>query len=254
MRNVAILPCAGKARRLGGIQPKELHFVGGAPLIDYSLGQIVRAGIDNVALIANQDHIETVAYVMRWALAHSKHLDVLNQQDFSNAVIELPAAMLSAWPVLADCDRVSLLMPDTICSPPDALFQLQAERDALSIGVFTVRSTCYGMVQLSSDLRILEIVDKPHVWPENSMLCWGMFSWTQSKVDMLAALKYHGPTVTDALAWLIAQGVDYGVHLFQGYVDVATKEDLITVGQVARERRWLKEKPPETSGLSSVAL
>lgn len=257
MSTVVILPCAGEGRRLGAIQPKELHFVGGAPLIQYAMRQAMRAGVQRFVIVANEAHAETVCYMQRWCRSiWGVTLAVAMQQTFEE-VEGLPAAMLSAWEYIEPGDRVSLVMPDTICRPPTALAELVRDRAPLSIGVFPVTSCRFGMAELSIDgmgtIRIMSMADKPPVW-RMLAYAWGLFSWTEGEVDMRSALAEAGPTVTDSLWRLLEEGNDYGVHQFTGYYDVATRADLEAVGQMARQQGWSEGQPAQPRGGAAAAL
>ena len=92
---VAIIPCAGLGRRMGGVVPKQFLEIQGKPLLIYTLDKFERCPeIHRVVLVVPPDHIETArAMTERWGM--DKVFTVVaggdeRQDSVANGLRELP--------------------------------------------------------------------------------------------------------------------------------------------------------------------
>jgi len=92
---VAIIPCAGLGRRMGGVVPKQFLEIQGKPLVVFTLDKFERCPeIHHVVLVVPPDHIETArAMTERWGM--SKVDKVVaggdeRQDSVANGLGELP--------------------------------------------------------------------------------------------------------------------------------------------------------------------
>lgn len=67
-----IIVAAGTGTRLGGSTPKQLVDLGGRPILAWSLQTFVDSGVESLVVVANADHAEHTASVVRTVASHAR--------------------------------------------------------------------------------------------------------------------------------------------------------------------------------------
>jgi len=216
---VGVIPAAGLASRLGPLgYPKELlpiTYVPGdgghlrpMPVIEASFRQLREAGIGRALVITSDRKPELMQYLGNGG---GIGLDLAFLQQVRADGLAAAVALALPWTRGANS---CLLLPDTIVRPENALkkarTQFESAKADLVLGVLpTDKPQELGPVRFDSDLRVIEVQDKPQQTDLGNS--WAMAVWGPNFADLLAgAVKHNG---TQTLGAVFQQAVATGLKV-----------------------------------------
>lgn len=235
---IGIIPAAGRATRLPDRScSKELIAVGDRAISEYLVEAMVEAGADKICMVIAPDKHDIVEFYG----AGERH-----RVPIAYVCQERPTGMSDAidqaYPWLRGA-TVLMGMPDTIVRPEDSLARIRAllERERCDIALAiapTSEPERLGPVNVHSDGRVLEVLDKPPVAPHNRV--WTVACWSARFTEFLHHyLRAHRRNDEAPLGLIfqsaIAQGFDARAITFAGgcYIDAGT------IGGLQAAQRWV---------------
>lgn len=238
---VGIVPAAGRATRLPNRAcSKELLPVGEVvdaagrrprAISEHLVDAMVDAGAERICIIVAPDKRDIVDFFGAGE-RHGAAIDYLYQHD--------PTGMSDAIDLAFDQLRdatVLMGMPDTIVRPASSLrsIRMLLERSGcdLTLAVSpTSEPWRLGPVNIDSDGRVREVLDKPLVAPHNKV--WTVACWTPRFTEFLHShLQHQARTIAEApLGLIMHSAIESGCHaramVFEDgcYIDAGTVEGL----------------------------
>jgi len=248
-RVVAVIPAAGRARRLGDSVPgsKEVADVGGEPVCVHLLRRLAVAGVSQAIVVLGDGKWDVPETLLGY---RSLGVD-LAYVVIGNSPSELHS--VAAGLPFANERLVALGYPDILLEPRDAfsaLLDCQSRTNAdLVLGVFpTDRPEKVDMVVLDSDLRPVEVVIKQ---PDRGLrYSWSIAVWTsrfssylvnflaeveEGRADDPSGLAPREPSVGDVVQAALDEDLAVEAVVFDqgGYLDVGTPDDLAEARRLA---------------------
>lgn len=244
---IGLVPAAGKGLRLGLPYPKELYPVirnnRYKPIAQYVLDSLTLAGLRHVVFVINETKHQLIGYFGDGSRFGCNISYVVQEAGNDQAKSTSPglAHALDAAYHLTRGRTVFFGMADTIMQPRDVF--LRAYREAtpgadLVLALFaTDRPEKFGMVRLSREGGVLEIVDKPK--QTDLLLMWGAIIWRQSFTEYLHEKVRRGGLSDFAVIMndAIRDGLRVqGVRMVDGvYIDLGTYEEIMEMDRRYRE-------------------
>ena len=235
---VGVIPAAGLASRLGPLgYPKELlpiTYVPGEgghlrplPVIEASFRQLRDAGVSRSLVITSDRKPELMQYLGNGG---GIGLDLAFLQQARPEGLAAAVALALPWTQGANA---CLLLPDTIVRPEHALRDARALFESahadLVLGVLpTDKPKELGPVRFDSQMRVIEVLDKPAETDLNNS--WAMAVWGRHFSTLLADAVRQNPA--QSLGAVFQQAVDHGLNVmavwFPGgaFYDVGTPKGL----------------------------
>jgi len=248
-RIVAVIPAAGRGRRLGDSVPgsKEIADVGGEPVCAHLLRRLALAGIDQAVVVLRDGKWDVPQTLLGY-----RSIGV----DLAYVVVgETPSQLhsVAAGLSFANGRLVALGYPDILFEPRDAfsvLLDCQSRTSAdLVLGLFpTDRPEQVDMVVLDHQLQPVGVVVKQ---PDRGLrYSWSIAVWTPSFSDYLVdflvqvdedqadATVQQGSeelSVGHVVQAALGDGLAAEAVIFEqgGYIDVGTPEDLAKARRLA---------------------
>ena len=182
---IGLIPAAGKGVRLGLPYPKELYPIirdnRYKPVAQYVLENLVEAGVKHIVFVINETKHQLIGYFGDGSRFGCNISYVVQEQREGNGQSTSPGlahALNSAYHLIKD-KTVCFGMADTIMEPKNVFRQvLQAGHPDtdLILGLYsTTRPEKFGMVNITADDQVLQIVDKPVQTNLDRM--WGLIAW-----------------------------------------------------------------------------
>jgi glucose-1-phosphate thymidylyltransferase len=216
---VGVIPAAGIASRLGPLgYPKELlpiTYVAGdgghlrpMPVIEASFRQLRDAGIGRALVITSDRKPELMQYLGNGG---GIGLDLAFLQQARADGLAAAVALALPWTRGANA---CLLLPDTIVRPETALNEVrslfEAAKADLVLGVLpTGKPKELGPVRFDSDMRVIEVQDKPVETDLNNS--WAIAVWGPAFAELLADAVKQNPAI--ALGGVFQQAVETGLNV-----------------------------------------
>jgi glucose-1-phosphate thymidylyltransferase len=222
---VGVIPAAGHATRLQPLRSsKEVHPIGGRPVMDYLIERLHRGGCEEVRVVTRPDKRDVIENSRR-------HRAVVIE-----ATPATPAAsLLAGIGALEDGDVVAFGYPDSIWEPEDgfrALKELVETGARLALGLFRTanveRPDVVEVTGSGPDLAVTRIVVGSDAPPPH--LIWGC---AVARAAVLRRLRdWDDPG--DLFSALCREGPVAGAVLSSSYVDVGTPRGMRIALESAR--------------------
>ncbi|OPZ93127.1 MAG: Glucose-1-phosphate thymidylyltransferase 2 [Firmicutes bacterium ADurb.Bin419] len=239
---IGLIPAAGKGTRLSLPFPKELYPIiqdnKYRPVSQSILEQIVFAGVAHIVFVVNEHKSQLLQYFgngQRFKCDISYVVQEQPKPTTEKAITPGLAEAMDAGYHLVKDKIVVFGMPDTIITPKHifktALINLRKDYDGIFCLFKAEKPEKSGMVILSEDDQVLEIVDKPK--QTNLEWMWGTIIWKSTFNEFLhdcianRGIFEYGVIFNEALNSGLKFG---GVRFPEGkYLDLGTVDDVVRV-------------------------
>jgi glucose-1-phosphate thymidylyltransferase len=248
----ALILAGGAGTRLRPIthtRAKQLVPVANKPILFYGLEAIADAGIKEVGIVVG-DTAEEVQAAVKDGSSWGLTVTYIPQP----APLGLAHALLIARDYLADDDFVMYLGDNLLKqSLKDFVATFEAERAQAMAPRLTVSQDepCaqillkavpdphrFGVAQLGADGSVLRLLEKPDRPPSNLALV-GVYLFDSKVHEAVAAIKPSGRgelEITDAIQWLIDQGLRVRAEVLEGWwIDTGKLTPLLEANRLILE-------------------
>ncbi|MCB0208060.1 MAG: NTP transferase domain-containing protein [Anaerolineae bacterium] len=202
---VGLIPAAGMARRLGISWPKELVDFNGKAIIEYSIDNLIEAGVDLIVIVIRIGKEDLKNYVEHKYKDRCRFTFVYQQGEIGNLIDAIKAGY-----VAIKGHTVYFCMADTFVRPnPFIVDPVQP----LTLLCFKAEGNTwknFGVV----DINQRKVVDKPSHYITN--ICWGALIWKPSFTEKIMASNSL-PDVLNQVKW------EYVINI-EEYKDVGIKK------------------------------
>lgn len=207
-QRVGLVPAAGLATRLGIATPKELLLFRGKAIINYSVEDLVEAGVDSIVVVIRSGK-ESIR----------EHLNqAFPSQDFafvfqSGPIGDLLDAIRASYPSISG-KEVLFRMADTYLDPNPFTSQALRPGDEVAIHCFEAPGNewrHFGVIDEATG----RIRDKPSEFV--SRVCWGALTWDRRFSERLAA-------ATELPTAINAAPSSYEVNI-ESFIDIGFRSD-----------------------------
>ncbi|MFI2411850.1 glucose-1-phosphate thymidylyltransferase [Streptomyces sp. NPDC018947] len=211
--------------------PKQLVPVANKPVLFYVLESMAEAGITDVGVVVGDTADE-----IRQAVGDGSSfgLDITYiQQD---KPLGLGHAVLISRDFLGDSDFLMYLGDNFVVDGIDPLVrEFHRERPDAQILLTRVSDpSSFGVAELDEGGRVVNLVEKPE-FPKSDLALVGVYLFTPSVHDAVRAIRPSARgelEITDALQWLIDQGLAVNSSLVTGYwKDTGNVADMLDVNR-----------------------
>lgn len=235
---IGLIPAAGRGVRLGLPYPKELYPVirdnHYKPISQFVVDNLTNAGLKHIVFVVNETKHQLMGYFgsgQRFGCDISYVVQEIVDGKTKSTSPGLAHALDSAYHLVKG-KTVFFGMADTLMNPGDIfkrVYEAASTVDDVLFGMFTTdRPEKFGMVRMGTDLRVLEIVDKPNHTDLTEM--WGCIIWRPSFTEHLheCVLEHGISDFAKIMNDAIAKGLKFkGVHMKDGtYIDLGTYEEI----------------------------
>ncbi|MBG0827428.1 glucose-1-phosphate thymidylyltransferase [Planomonospora sp. ID67723] len=234
----ALVLAGGSGTRLRPIthtSAKQLVPVANKPVLFYGLEAIAAAGVRELGLVVGDTHAEIEAAVGDGS-AFGLRVTYLRQE----APLGLAHAVLIARDYLADDDFVMYLGDNFIVGGIDGIVErFGRDRPAAQIMLTRVGDPRqFGVAELDAEGRVVGLEEKP-VTPKSDLALVGVYLFTPAIHQAVAELKpsWRGELeITDAIQWLIEEGLRVESDVITGYwKDTGNVTDMLEVNRLVLE-------------------
>lgn len=211
---IGLVPAAGLASRLGGLQSsKEALEVGQRPVLDFLLERMRRAGCAQIRLVTRPEKRD----VAELARERGATVVVGRPADVSESLLLAAAGLDAATPVVFG-------FPDTIWQPVDGfaplLDRLAPDVDVV-LGLFRTPDLMRSDVAVMDETGLVSAVQVKPARPASDLI-WGCAATTVGVLERMRGLREPGV----ALDGLARGGRVAGVYLSDQWLDIGTPEAL----------------------------
>nr|WP_221473169.1 glucose-1-phosphate thymidylyltransferase [Planomonospora venezuelensis] len=237
--NVKALVLAGgsgtRLRPITHTSAKQLVPVANKPVLFYGLEAIAAAGVRELGLVVGDTHAEIEAAVGDGS-AFGLQVTYLRQE----APLGLAHAVLIARDYLADDDFVMYLGDNFIVGGIDGIVErFGRDRPAAQIMLTRVGDPRqFGVAELDASGRVVGLEEKP-AEPKSDLALVGVYLFTPAIHEAVAELKpsWRGELeITDAIQWLIEEGLRVESDVITGYwKDTGNVADMLEVNRLVLE-------------------
>lgn len=230
----ALVLCGGSGTRLRPIthtMAKQLVPIANKPVLFYGLEAIRNAGVTDVGIVVGETAREIVQAVgdgAKWGI------DVTYiQQD---EPLGLAHAVLVSEPFLGDDDFVMYLGDNLIKEGISGLVeQFRENRPNSQILLASVKEPeRFGVAELDGG-RVVRLVEKPKE-PASDLALVGVYMFDAKIMEAVKAIEPSGRgelEITDAIQWLIDQGLSVEPHVIDGWwKDTGRLEDMLEANRI----------------------
>ncbi|GAA3443674.1 glucose-1-phosphate thymidylyltransferase [Planomonospora venezuelensis] len=234
----ALVLAGGSGTRLRPIthtSAKQLVPVANKPVLFYGLEAIAAAGVRELGLVVGDTHAEIEAAVGDGS-AFGLQVTYLRQE----APLGLAHAVLIARDYLADDDFVMYLGDNFIVGGIDGIVErFGRDRPAAQIMLTRVGDPRqFGVAELDASGRVVGLEEKP-AEPKSDLALVGVYLFTPAIHEAVAELKpsWRGELeITDAIQWLIEEGLRVESDVITGYwKDTGNVADMLEVNRLVLE-------------------
>lgn len=238
----ALILAAGYATRLSPLTddfPKQLLPVGGKPIVDWILGNVRDAGIDDVHLVTN------ARFAPRFAAWGRENAVTIHDDGTSTNETRLGA--------IGDIRFVGL-DDDVLVIAGDNLFDFrlrdlvefwQAKDPASAVAVYDVGdrelAKKYGIVEVEGDGRIVDFIEKPDD-PPSTLAATATYLYSRAHaglVDTYLAEGNNPDQPGNLVAWLHRREPVYAYRFEGGWYDVGDHGQLLEADNRLRAEQGL---------------
>ena len=226
----ALVLSGGAGTRLRPIthtSAKQLVPVANKPVLFYGLEAIRDAGVTTVGIVVGDTAAEIEA-----AVGDGSDLGIEVTYIRQDAPRGLAHAVLIARDFLGDDDFIMYLGDNFIIGGiTELVAEFRAERPDAQILLTKVENPSqFGIAELSDEGRVLTLVEKPKE-PRSDLALVGVYMFRPSVHEAVRAITPSWRDeleITDAIQWLIDQGLDVRPHYVSGYwKDTGRLEDML---------------------------
>jgi glucose-1-phosphate thymidylyltransferase len=234
----ALVLAGGSGTRLRPIthtSAKQLVPVANKPVLFYGLESLAAAGIRELGLVVGDSQAEIEAAVGDGS-AFGLQVTYLRQ----DAPLGLAHAVLIARDYLGEDDFVMYLGDNFIVGGiEDVVARFAADRPAAQIMLTQVADPRqFGVAELGEDGRVIGLEEKPRR-PKSDLALVGVYLFTPAIHAAVAELKpsWRGELeITDAIQWLIEEGLRVESSVISGYwKDTGNVTDMLEVNRLVLE-------------------
>jgi glucose-1-phosphate thymidylyltransferase len=235
----ALVLSGGSGTRLRPIthtSAKQLVPVANKPVLFYGLEAIADAGITEVGVIVGD-----TAEEIREAVGDGSELGINVTYIPQDKPLGLAHAVLIAREFLGDDDFVMYLGDNFIVGGITSLVdEFRRERPTAQILLTKVPDpSSFGVAELGPDGRVARLVEKP-AHPRSDLALVGVYLFTPAVHGAVQAITPSDRgelEITDAIQWLVDQGLDVRSHIITGYwKDTGNVADMLEVNRSVLER------------------
>ncbi|MEV0623180.1 glucose-1-phosphate thymidylyltransferase [Nonomuraea sp. NPDC050404] len=247
----ALVLAGGSGTRLRPIthtSAKQLVPVANKPVLFYGLEAIAQTGVREVGLVVGDTHAEIEAAVGDGS-AFGLEVTYLRQE----APLGLAHGVLIARDFLGDDDFVMYLGDNFIVGGINELVdRFNTRRPAAQILLTEVSDPKqFGVAELDAQGRVIGLEEKPER-PKSDLALVGVYLFSPAVHRAVAELKpsWRGELeITDAIQWLIEEGLDVDSSVISGYwKDTGNVTDMLEVNRLV-----LESLEPRVEGLVDEA-
>lgn len=230
----AIIPVAGagtKLRPLTYTQPKALIPIAGKTILSIIIDQLIEAGVTEFVFVIGYLGEKIQDYVAKTYPNLNYKLVLQNYRRGTGHAIWLTKDVVGN-------DEVMIVLGDTIC---DYHLKDILSSNVSQIGVRKVDDPrSFGVAELGNNDKVLKVVEKPLI-PKSNMAMVGIY-YIKETSTLFAALdkhldhqeqenggEYH---LTNALQYMIDNGVNFNAFRVNNWFDCGKKETLLSTNAI----------------------
>jgi len=252
----ALILCAGRGIRLKPLtnaMAKHLLPVANKPILFYILEQIREANIVDIGIIISPKTGKWIKEAVGDGAKWDAHITYIVQTK----PLGLAHAVKMAQNFLGDSPFLMFLGDNLIeggikgfveefnAVQPDALILLKEVQDPRA----------YGVVELDSSGKVLNLVEKPNE-PKSNLALVGAYLFTPEIHQAIARIKgsWRGELeITDAIQKLLEVGGEIRSHILTGkWLDIASGDDLLEANRVVLDNYLKRDIKGETDSQSQI--
>jgi glucose-1-phosphate thymidylyltransferase len=224
----AIIPVAGAGTKLRPhtyTQPKALIPLAGKTILSIIIDQLHEAGINEFIFIIGYLGDKIQDFVKEKYPHLQSHFVQQNERQGIGHAVFLTKDIVAG-------DEVFIVLGDSIC---EYNVQEVMANPYSMLGVKRVDDPRdFGVAEMADDGFVTRVVEKPHI-PKSNMALVGIYRIRESRLlfeclenNIRNQLKNHGEyNLTDALEYMIGQGVRIQPYKVQNWFDCGKKESLL---------------------------
>ena len=233
----ALILCGGHGTRLRPIthtMAKQLVPVANKPVLFYGLEAIRDAGIADVGIVVGETRGEIVQAVgdgSRWGL----NVSYIDQDE----PLGLAHAVLVSEEFIGDDTFVMYLGDNLIKDGITGLveeFRTNSPNSQILLARVNEPER-FGVAELA-DGKVVRLVEKPEK-PASDLALVGVYMFDENVMDAVKAIKPSGRgelEITDAIQWLIDQGLTVDPHVIDGWwKDTGRLDDMLEANRIMLE-------------------
>ncbi|PKQ28643.1 MAG: glucose-1-phosphate thymidylyltransferase [Candidatus Anoxymicrobium japonicum] len=230
----ALVLCGGAGTRLRPIthtMAKQLVPIANKPVLFYGLEAIKAAGIKDVGIVVGETAKEIIQ-----AVGDGAGLGINVTYIKQDEPLGLAHAVLVAEEFLGADDFVMYLGDNLIKEGISGLVeQFRQNRPNCQILLASVKEPQrFGVAELDAG-RVVRLVEKPEK-PASDLALVGVYMFDSSIMDAVKAIKPSGRgelEITDAIQWLIDQGLVVDPHIIDGWwKDTGRLDDMLEANRI----------------------
>jgi glucose-1-phosphate thymidylyltransferase len=230
----ALVLCGGSGTRLRPIthtMAKQLVPIANKPVLFYGLEAIKAAGVEDVGIVVGEtarEIIQAVGDGSKWGI----NVTYVQQDE----PLGLAHAVMVAEPFLGDDDFVMYLGDNLIKEGITSLVdQFRQNRPNCQILLATVKEPeRFGVAELAAG-KVVKLVEKPE-HPASDLALVGVYMFDGHVMEAVKAIEPSGRgelEITDAIQWLIDQGLVVDPHIIEGWwKDTGRLEDMLEANRI----------------------
>lgn len=229
----AIIPVAGagtKLRPLTYTQPKALIPIAGKTILSVIVDQLLGAGVTEFVFVIGYLGEKIQRYIAK--TYPNLNYTLVNQADrrgLGHAIWLTHEAV--------GTEEVLIVLGDTIC---DYNLKAVLKSETSEIGVRKVDDPrSFGVAELNEQDRVMKVVEKPLI-PKSNMAMVGVYYIKETEALFAALEKHLGTHVTEegeyhltnALQYMIEQGINFHAFRVNNWFDCGKKETLLSTNAI----------------------
>ena len=233
----ALILCGGHGTRLRPIthtMAKQLVPVANKPVLFYGLEAIKDAGIADVGIVVGETRGEIVQAVgdgSRWGL----NVSYIDQDE----PLGLAHAVMVSEEFIGD-DTFVMYLGDNLIKDGITSLVEEFRTNSPNSQILLARVNepeRFGVAELA-DGKVVRLVEKPEK-PASDLALVGVYMFDENVMDAVKAIKPSGRgelEITDAIQWLIDQGLTVDPHVIDGWwKDTGRLDDMLEANRIMLE-------------------
>ena len=233
----ALILCGGHGTRLRPIthtMAKQLVPVANKPVLFYGLEAIKDAGIADVGIVVGETRGEIVQAVgdgSKWGL----NVSYIDQDE----PLGLAHAVLVSEEFIGD-DTFVMYLGDNLIKDGITSLVEEFRTNSPNSQILLARVNepeRFGVAELA-DGKVVRLVEKPEK-PASDLALVGVYMFDENVMDAVKAIKPSGRgelEITDAIQWLIDQGLTVDPHVIDGWwKDTGRLDDMLEANRIMLE-------------------